>query len=149
MFEDYLATNQISEKDFIPAMYKKLKFNFELLSYIKSFENSSGVCCISQNKMATFMHCSQTLTSKAINDLHETDNMIEKISSGKYKVNHTNVIKFGIYRYFALFVIHHQLDPDFLKLDWKKQADAVGIPYREIQRIYEWIRLDGGFNRFI
>ena len=64
-----------------------LKKYQEILDIIDSKKDSDNVSRISQKEIANTLRISQTLVSKCIIRLENSDRCIEKVKSGMYKVN--------------------------------------------------------------
>ncbi len=141
MFDDFVKAKGLVKSDISETMYRKLEFNYTMLNYIKLFECEDGVCHITKKEIAEKMGCSPSLIYKTIKMLSQDGKMIEKIGKAQYKVYQIDVFSYGPYANYIAFSHCIQTVPDFLKLNWKQQAEIMGIPYSQIQRVYSWVNI--------
>ena len=139
MLEDLLSKYEYSENDFSETMYRKMEFYYKLLNTIKSAESPDGISYITKQELSVKMNCSPALIYKTVKILHELDNMVENVGRSMYKVHKTDIIEFGPINRYIKYLIFYKTHPNFMKLNWKEQADAMGIPFHEIQIVYGWI----------
>lgn len=141
MFDDFVKAKGIEKSDISPTMYRKLGFNYQMLTFIKSFESADGISYITKKEIAEEMGCSPSLIYKTINLLSQDGKMIEKIGKSQYKVYQTDVFIYGPFAKYLAFLFCTQKVPNFLKLSWTEQAKIMGISYEQIQRVHSWANI--------
>ncbi len=147
MFEDFIKEKQVPDGLFEPEMLRKMKFHYELLCFVKKFERDDGICYISQMKIADQMNCSHALVNQTIKKLHQSDNMIEKVDAGRYIVHQTDVLNYGVFRNFLSFMVFAHQIPEFIHMKISEKAEIMGLPDKEISRIYGWLNMCIGSSR--
>lgn len=138
-FEKLMEIKGLMKNDFSTTMYRKLEFIYKLLTYIKSFECTDGISYITKNQIAEYMGCSRSLIYKTIKILSQDGKMIDKIGKSQYKVYQTDIVTYGPFAKYIVFLYCTQNVPHFLELNWKQQASFMGIQYSQMQRIYSWV----------
>ena len=76
-----------------------LKYD-EIIILLEEHKGYDGLCRVSQSKIANVMNVSSSQVAKCIKRLIRTDNCIEKIGPGVYKVCQTDLLHYGPYRIF-------------------------------------------------
>lgn len=107
----------------------------DILEIIDSRKDSDNVSRISQKEIANTLGISQTLVSKCIIRLENSDRCIEKIKSGIYKVNHADAKKYGPFNKFLKYVTAIMKDSDILKLRDDEQAEILKMTCDEIKMV--------------
>lgn len=107
----------------------------DILDIIDSKKDSDNISRISQKEIANTLGISQTLVSKCIIRLENSDRCIEKIKSGIYKVNHADAKKYGPFNKFLKYVTAIMKDSDILKLRDDEQAEVLKMTCDEIKMV--------------
>lgn len=113
----------------------------DILDIIDSKKDSDNISRISQKEIANTLRISQTLVSKCIIRLENSDKCIEKIKSGIYKVNHADAKKYGPFNKFLKYVTAIMKDSDILKLRDDEQAEILKMTCDEIKMVRGYMQI--------
>lgn len=107
----------------------------DILDVMDCHRDNNNISRVSQKEIANKLGISQTLVSKCIIRLENSDRCIEKIKSGIYKVNHTDAEKYGPFNKFLKYVTAIMKDSDILKLRDDEQAKILKMTCDEIRMV--------------
>lgn len=65
----------------------------DIIDIMNDNKDINSICNITQKEIAKKLNISQSLVSKCLIRLEQSDKCIEKLESGVYKVNHTDMKK--------------------------------------------------------
>lgn len=115
--------------DFCNRYFKKYKYIIDIL---EKHKDEDGFSKISQSDIARKLNVTPSLVSKCIRRLERSDKCLEKIESGLYKVNHTDLIKYGPQRKFLEYFTAIIKDLKFLNLSIEERAIILGMSKEEV-----------------
>ena len=116
--------------------------DIKIIILLEEFKGDDRLCRISQSRIVDVMNVSLSQVSKCIKRLIRTDNCIEKIAPGIYKVNKTDLLNYGPHRIFDKYFKLAVSSKGFLKKSWEEKAKLIGCSKDEI------IMADGYYKMF-
>lgn len=119
-------------KKFYINYFKKYDDIIQELYLIKDIDGNSRVV---QKVIANKLSISQSLVSKCIIRLERSDKCIGKVIRGIYKVNHTNLIKYGPFNKFIKYCVAINNYSNFLRLSDKEKIAILNIDYEELKMV--------------
>ncbi len=115
--------------DFCNRYFKKYK---DIVEIIENNKDCTGISKISQSEIAVQLGINTSLVSKCIRRLERSDKCIEKIKPSVYKVNHTDLIKYGPCQKFLKYCLAVAKYDGFLNLKCEERASITGMSKEEI-----------------
>ena len=115
---------------------------YYIIILLEEFKGDDRLCIISHSRIAEVMNISLSQVYKCIKRLIRTDNCIEKIGPGVYKVCQTDLLHYGPYRIFYKYFKLAMSSQEFMKKSWNEKAKVIGCSKDEI------IMADGYYKLF-
>lgn len=104
-------------------------------------KNQNNISEITQSEIASKLNISQTLVSKCLIRLEYSDKCIERVKAGVYKVNHTDLMKYGSFNKFVKYLAAIVEIHNFMSLKLKEQAKILYMTEDEIKMVRAYIKL--------
>lgn len=118
--------------DFCNKNFKKYK---DIINIIDTNKDDNGISRISQSEIANKLNISSSLVSKCIRRLEISDRCIEKLKPGLYKINHTDLIKYGPQQKFLKYCAEILKDIKFVYLTIKERANILEMSEEEVKML--------------
>lgn len=122
---------------------KQLRMLFEkyqkIMDILIDNKDNDGLIRISQKDIAKKLEISQALVSKCMTRLERSDKCIEKITPGVYKVNHTDLIKYGPVGKIISYCKSAIDNKELMHMSLKEQSNLLGISIDEIKMILGYV----------
>jgi hypothetical protein len=128
------ASNSLTDKQV--ALIKFVQTHQSILDIISAKEKD-GVSKITVNEIAKAIDLSQNSTTKYLNRLKEAS-CIEKISSGCYKVEHTNLRNKGVFSVMVAIMDTLISKPELVN-KYGEQAEILGVSWEEIKGAWGYL----------
>lgn len=125
-------------KDIYEKYFRKYEDVFNVINLRK---NESNISEIAQSEIAFELNISSILVSKWLIRLERSDNCIEKIKAGVYKVNHTDLMKYGPFNRFLKYLVAIIENENIMNIKFKEQAEILQMTEDEIKMVRGYIKL--------
>lgn len=118
----------------------------EIINILIDNKGDDGLCRVSQKEVGSKVKISQTLVSKCLIRLEQSDKCIEKISPGIYKVNHDNILKHGPLAKVLKYCAAVNNDASIMSMRYDEQAKLLDMTVDEIKMIWGYLGNYSAFN---
>ncbi|CDM68442.1 Hypothetical protein CM240_1278 [Clostridium bornimense] len=125
-------------KDIYEKYFRKYK---DILEVINLRKNQNNISEITQSEIASKLNISQTLVSKCLIRLEHSDKCVKRIKAVVYKVNHTDLMKYGPFNKFVKYLVAIVEIDNFMSLKLKEQAVILHMTKNEIKKVRAYIKL--------
>lgn len=125
-------------EDIYEKYFKKYK---DILDVISLRKDESNISEITQSEIASQLNISQALVSKCLIRLEHSDKCIERIKAGFYKINHTDLMKYGPFNKFVKYLVAIVKSDNIVNLKFKEQAEVLHMSVDEIKMVRAYIKL--------
>lgn len=98
----------------------------KIIDVLMKCANKENIANISQKEISEMVSYAQTAISKYLISLEKYDGCIEKVKPTYYRVNHINMIEYGVVSKVIGFHNAVAKDNDFLYLSFKEQVEILG-----------------------
>lgn len=104
----------------------------DIIDIMNDNKDVNSICNITQKEIANKLDISQSLVSKCLIKLEISDKCIEKLEPGIYKINHTDMKKYGLYPKVIKYIYAVMKYKDFLEFKLEERAEMLKISKDEV-----------------
>lgn len=104
----------------------------DIVDIMNDNKDINFICNITQKEIAEKLNISQTLVSKCLIRLEQSDKCIEKLEPGVYKINHIDMKKYGVYPKVIKYIYAAMKYKDFLEFKWEEKAEMLRMSKDEV-----------------
>lgn len=130
---------KLKKGDLTDSILEKLIITKKIIEILINNQCEDGLSRISQNDIATQINRSPSCVSKTLRKLEKHDKCIEKIAPAVYKVNHEDIISYGvfpkIFKYYNIIVKH----PEVILKPYKEQSEITNMSIEDIKMVRGYI----------
>lgn len=142
----------INEEEMLNEFYNRYFIKYKnIIDIIENNKGCNGISEISQKEIAIKLRINTSAVSKCIRRLERlerSDKCIEKLKPGIYKVNHTDLRKYGPYNKFLKYCSAIVRYDGYLNLKWGERANLIDISIEEVIMVNAyWVEFTKGFKR--
>ena len=104
----------------------------DIIDIMNDNKDINSICNITQKEISKKLNISQSLVSKCLIRLERSDKCIEKLESGVYKINHTDMKKYGVYPKVIKYIYSAIKYKDFLEFKLEERAEILRMSKDEV-----------------